>query len=435
LAHAPHRHEAIVLAASWVDRLEVSMSLTYGHLPEPAQRVYQLLVDHPGPATTAGPLAAALDMDEPDVTAALDLLHHAHQVERCSGERYMLSDRRHAAHLRREMPPSDRTLQCTRLIDWYAATADAAVPLVAPKAYRFGLPVVHEVVPHGHGDEGQARTWFGWEHLAVRNVLSTAVDRRHHGVAVELAEAIWHLARLTYHHDDLVHAQHAGYIAATRCQPAIAVVFRAREAAGLSDLGHHDDALAAATDAIDQAADTGDSRIIALGHSQRGRVHLVAGRPDDALHDLSTALAQQRRPADDAHGYAVLHRRIGQAYLARGHLDDAIKYLRASSEAMASTGNQLGMARAVTYQAEALIAAGRVGEALARLSQARRLVGDTAAVRYRVGLDLAAARAARHLGKCGIAGRITHDLIAQLTLAGPGAAADLQATSRLREQL
>ncbi|WP_284740293.1 tetratricopeptide repeat protein [Amycolatopsis sp. RTGN1] len=413
------------------------MSLVHGHLPEPAQRVYELLADHPGPDTTATPLADALDLTEPTVTAALQLLHTAHLIQRRSGQRYALADRfrQHATHLRGRLPLSVRNTQRARLIDWYAATAAATVPLLAPDAHRFSPPVAHDAVPHTHTDDHAARTWFGGEHRVLRAVLTTALDWHWDNVAVELAEAIWHLARPTYHHDDLVHAQQAGHTAAHRAHPGIAAVFGAREAAGLADLGRHDDALAAIADATSLAHDTGDSRVLALALSLSGRVRLAAGHPDDALHEFTLALRHQRRLADDHHGHAVLHRRIGQAYLARGRVHDAVRHLRDSSEEMTRTGHPLGAARAATYLAEALIATRRPGVALAELGRARRRIRDIAALRYHVGLDLAAARAAYHLGDTGITHRLTDNLIHQLTHAGPGAAADLHAATHLRDQV
>jgi tetratricopeptide (TPR) repeat protein len=413
------------------------VSLEYGHLSQPVQRVYELLADHPGPDTTSAPLASALDMTETDVTAALHQLHTAHLVERWTGDRYVLADRvrQHAHQLRDQMPPSVRNAQHGRLIDWYAATAAALVPILAPDAHRFSPPVTHDAVPQVHTDQQQARVWFGWEHRVLRNVLTTTADWQWDDVAVELAEATWHLGRPTYQHDDLIHAQQAGHTAAHRAHPNLAGVFRAREAAGLADLGRHDDALAAATDATACADGTGDPRLAAVTHSLSGRVRLAAGHVDDAMHDFAVALHHQRRLIDDRHGHAVLHRRIGQAYLARGRFADAIRHLRDSHEEMNRAGYPLGAARAVTFLAEALVATGRAGVALAELGRARRRIRDIAALRYHAGLDLAAARAAYHLGDASLTYRLTDNLVNQLTHAGPGATADLRAAAHLRDQV
>jgi hypothetical protein len=412
------------------------VSLALEHLPEPDRQVYELLADHPGPDTTAAPLAFALDLPEPDVTAALHRLHAARMVERWPGDRYTVADhvRQHATHRRRQAPPSTRTLQVARLIDWYAATAGATVPVIAHDAHRFSADVVYGTAPTAPASARQARVWFSWEHHVLRDVLATAVERHHDDAAVELAEALWHLARPTYHHDDLVHAQHAGYTAALRTQPSIAAVFRARAAAGLTDLGSHDDALDAVTEAIGLARDTGDRRLLIAAHSLSGRVHLAAGHPDAALHELTIALTHHRRVVDD-HGHAVLRRRIGQAHLAHGHPGAAVPHLRASSQAMARAGHPLGTARALTVLADAHLAQDRPGPALAAVGQARRLLDDVAGLRYRAGVDLVAAEAAYRLGDTGITRRLTDDLIPLLTHAGPGAASDLAAATDLRDRL
>ncbi|WP_328442803.1 hypothetical protein [Amycolatopsis sp. NBC_00438] len=413
------------------------MSLVHGHLSEPARQVYELLVDHPGPDTTAAPLAAALDLAVPEVAGALQLLHTAGQVERWPGDRYHLAARvrQHATHLRDQERPSIRSHQLGRLIDYYAATAAATIPLIAPRAHRFSPLVAHDVIAHAHADERQAAVWFGWEHRVLRHVAATALGWRWDDIVVELADAVWHLARPSYHHDDLVHLQRAGHAAAQRSHPTIAAVFRAREAAALSDLGHHDEALVAAADATSAAGHSADPRLAALAHSLSGRVQLTFGRAEEASHELHAALRAQRRLAGDPHGHAVLHRRIGQAYLARGRVHDAIRHLLDSREEMTRARHPLGAARAAASLAEALVVAGRPGEAMAELSDARSRIGRTAAVRYLAGLDLATARTAYHLGDTGIARRLTDTLITQLEHAGPGAAADLYAARELRKQL
>lgn len=413
------------------------MSLVYEHLPEAAQRVYELLVDLPGPDTTAAPLAAALELSEPDVVDALRLLNTARLVDRWPGDRYQLPERlhRHAAGVRGRERPSIRTRQRARLVDFYAATAAAAIPLIAPDAHRFSPPAAHEATPCIHADERQARAWFGWEHQVLRHVATTAAGWGWDDVAVELAEAVWHLARPSYHHDDLAAVQQAGHTAAQRSHPTIAAVFRAREAAALSDLGHQDEALAAATAATTAADDTGDPRLLAVTYSLSGRVLLAADRADDASQDLHAALRAQRLVARDPHGHAVLHRRIGQAHLALGRVQDALRHLRTSRDEMTRARHPLGAARTAVPLAEALVAAGHPAAAMAELSDARSRIGATAAVRYLAALDLATARTAYHLGDTGITRRLTDTLITQLTHAGPGATTDLHAARELRDQL
>jgi DNA-binding transcriptional ArsR family regulator len=413
------------------------VTLPYGHLPEQAQRVYELLAEHPGPDATAAPLAAALNMTQPAVTVALHQLSTAGLViQPRPGERFALAThvRQHATHQRAQLPEATRAQHIARLIDWYTAAAADAVPLIAPDTPRFSAPVTHTSVPQIHDDARHAHLWSSWEHRLLRNILTTAARHHHDDLTVELAEAIWHLARPTYHHDDLVHAQHTGHTTAADTQPAIAAVFRAREATGLADLGHLGAALDAITDATALAHDTDDPGVLAVVYSHRGSVHLVSGHPDEALHDCTFALHQHRHLVDD-HGHAVLHRRVGQAHLALGHPDDALRYLHASSEAMTRTRHPLSAARAQTYLADALTATGQPTKALSAVWRAHRLLGDNAAPRYRVGIDLAAARAHHLLGDAGLTHRLTDNIITRLTHAGPGATADLNAATALRDQL
>ncbi len=413
------------------------MSLAHGHLPDAARQVYELLADHPGPATTAAPVAAALGITEPDAAAALQRLHAARLVDQLSpGNRYALTPqvRQHAAHQRRQMPTSARAAQNTRLVGWYAATASAAVSVVAPRALRFSARATREALPPDHVDGRRGLPWYAQEHHVLRNILAAELAQGRAEVAVELAEAVWHLARPAYHHEDLAHAQYIGHTLTHQTRRPLAAVFRAREAAALVDLGRSEDALRAAAEATTSAQDTAEPGILALVHAHNGRVHLSAGQPEDALHELATAL-RHHQVVDDDHGHALVHRRVGQAHLALGRIADAIHYLDASSSALTRKGHRLGAARSLTYLADALVADRQAAKALSVVGRGHDLLGNAAAPRYRAGIGLAAARARYALGEATVTRRITDDLIRRLRDSGPGAAGDLAAATELHNRL
>ncbi|WP_410575629.1 tetratricopeptide repeat protein [Amycolatopsis sp. cmx-4-61] len=413
------------------------MSIPYEHLPAVCQRAYELLADHPGPDTTALPIAAAFEISELDAAAALQRLHAARLLDLLPpGDRYALGPwaRQHASQQRARVPDRTRSGQNSRLIDWYAATACTAVPLVAPEAFRLSSSAAHEALPHDHVDGHWALRWYTWEHRVLSNVLTAAVDHGRGDVAVELAEAIWHLARTTYHHGDLARAQRTGYALTYQARHPIAAVFRAREASALADLRDITDALEAAADAVALARDIAEPDILALAHSHNGRVHLAAGDPQEALRELTAALRHYRSVVDD-HGHALTHRRIGQAHLALGHTADALRYLDASISALIRAKHRLGAARALTYVADALTADRQSSNALSAIGRAHTLLGNAAAPRYRTGLDLAAARARYALSETTITRRLTQNLITRLNHAGPGAAGDLAAAIALHDQL
>ncbi|MFF1612237.1 tetratricopeptide repeat protein [Amycolatopsis sp. NPDC058278] len=413
------------------------MTVPYAHLPSLTRQVYELLADHPGPDTTAFPVAAALGIGEQDAAAALQRLRAARLLDQHPpGDRYTIAPwaRLHATQRRARLPNPARAEQNTRLIDWYAATASAAVPLLARDAFRFSTPAKHETVPHDHGDGRRALHWYTWEHRVLRTILTAAADRGRDDLALELAEATWHLARTTYHHDDLAHAQHTGHTHTHQTRQPIAAVFRAREASALADLRHHEAALGAAADAVTLAQDIDDPGILALAYSHSGRVRLAAGDPDEALHEFTTALRHYRTIVDN-HGHALAQRRIGQTHLALGHPADAVRFLDAASSALTRAGNRLAAARAMTYLADALTADKQAPQALTAVGRAHGLLGNTAAPRYRAGLDLAAARARCALAEPTAARRITDDLIRRLRHAGLGAAGDLAAATELHDRL
>ncbi|MFJ1767983.1 hypothetical protein ACIOD2_47240 [Amycolatopsis sp. NPDC088138] len=413
------------------------MSLTHAHLPGAARQVYDLLADHPGPATTAAPVAAALGITEPDAAAALQRLHAAHLVDQLPpGHRYALTSlvRQHAAHQRRQTPASARAVQNTRLVSWYTAAASAAVSLVAPRAPWFSAHATHEALPPDHADGRRGLPWYAQEHHVLRNILAAELAQGRAEVAVELAEAVWHLARPTYHHDDLAHAQHTGHTLTHQTRRPLAAVFRAREATALADLGRRVEALRAAAEATTSAQDTAEPGILALVHAHNGRVHLTAGQPENALHELATAL-RHHQVVDDDHGRALVHRRIGQAHLDLGHIADATRYLDASSSALTRKGHRLSAARSLTYLAHALVADRHSARALSVVGRAHDLLGNAAAPRYRAGIGLAAARARYALGEATVTRRITEDLIRRLRDSGPGAAGDLAAATELHNRL
>ncbi|SFW13774.1 hypothetical protein [Amycolatopsis australiensis] len=424
------------------------MSDPHDHRPTAAtvQRVFEVLVDHPGPTTTAAPLAAALELPEPTVIAALQRLRANDHVVRPPEGRHTLpeGDRRyalapgvsrHAAHLRGRVPPSIRTQQRTRLLHWYAATAEVAVPL-AFDAHRFSPPVTHAAVARRAG-RWDPLGWFAWEHDVLRNVIATLVDWKHDEVVIGLAEAMWHLGRPTYHHHDLLHAQQAGRTAAERAHPALAPMFQAREAAVLADLAHHEDALAAVDDAVRRLDEHTDRLIRETVLSTRGRVQLAAGDTDHALRSFTAAHSYHRRLVDD-YGKATLLRRIGQTHLANLQTDKAIKCLKDACAAMPRiplAGSSLARVRAITHLANALTTGGRASEARRRLDRTHPLIKGTVATRYRAGHDLAVARATYALNDTAVTRNLTDNLIAQLELAGPGAARDLHAARDLRRRL
>ncbi len=404
--------------------------------------VFELLADHPGPDTTAAPLAAVLDLRTAVVTAALEKMAADGRVVRpphssplaVGGHRYVLAEgiSRHAAHRRGRVPPSLRTQQIERLLDWYVTTAAVAVSRIAPDVCKFSPDVRHAPIAHpGHG--WNPLGWFAWEHSTLRTVLAALMGRRQHDSAVELAEAIWHCGRPGYRHDDVLYAQQAGRVAAERSTPAIAAVFRAREAIVLADLDRLDDARAAVADAARLAAASSDGSVREAVTAAEGRVHLAVGDADRAVRAFTLALAEHRR-LPDRYGQAVLYRRVGQAYLAQRQIGRAISCLRQARSLMPPLS--LAQVRTVTHLADALIRGGRAAEADTALREVHPLITGSSAVRYRVGHDLAVARAAYHLGDDGRARRRLDDLITQLTtLDNPVAARDLTAARELRRRL
>jgi len=132
-----HRHQRLDSG------VELTLRLSYRHLPPQRQRLLRLLALHPGHDFDSHAAAALADTD---LDTARDHLHQLcadHLLQQPTPGRYTFHDliRTYATdRASDEDRPPDRQAALTRLLDHYLHTAAAAAKVLAPQILRLPLP-------------------------------------------------------------------------------------------------------------------------------------------------------------------------------------------------------------------------------------------------------------------------------------------------------
>ncbi len=177
---------------------------------------------------------------------------------------------------------------------------------------------------------------------------------------------------------------------------AFALVVRGVVARGLGEYGHAIDLLGDACRYSDQ---TGHPLLLGIAHTIRGFASLELGDAVSAESDAHAVLAVVK-----PHGVVEAARvgpkvLLGCARLAQGDIDSALLTLREVAENEAWPSVLLSRRQAVAEYASALLAAGRVDEALAAARRAAELPAED--IRGLVVGDRVLARALAAAGECG----------------------------------
>jgi DNA-binding SARP family transcriptional activator/tetratricopeptide (TPR) repeat protein len=389
-----------------------AIDVSYTHLDPRQQRVFRVLGLHPGPDIDAVAAAALTGMTEHETTRLLDDLLDVHLLQQRQPSRYRFHDLvgEHAAATCARLDPAvERQNAMTRLADYYAGTAAAAMDVGYPHEadQRPRLPDTSVRVP---ADRASATTWLDTE---LTNLIAIA---RHGQPAhtLHLSETLQrHLrARGRYGEAEALH-DHALHTARR-------VGSRRGEQDALNRLGHvhrmrerHEEAIDCFHEALRLAREDGNrtgehDALLGLGHIHRlqgryaaatetyrqvltvaraignhsgelvtlvslGHVHRIQGQDDSATECLEQALAIARA-IDDANGECHVLDAIGDLARMNGRYEHAAEQYKQG----------LAIARRMGH---------RVSEvnALWGLGHAYRLQGvlDTAAECYQQVLDIA----------------------------------------------
>jgi len=223
---------------------------------------------------------------------------------------------------------------------------------------------------------------------------------------------------------------------ALRTDGPLAAVFQSQMAFALTNLGHHDAAIAAATEAVSGAIALDDPPARSVARSTLGHALLAAGRPRQAIAVFTVALADNTACGDRLSA-AQQHRRIGHAHLSR-QLNDpttALVGLWTSVDLMRELDDCAELARSLIYLAEGLVAAEQPASALHALDESAEITRHLGPARDDAHRHRIAAVAHHLLGDIRRAVQQCNRALAALPDCGPGADTERAEIEELRQQI
>jgi DNA-binding SARP family transcriptional activator/Flp pilus assembly protein TadD len=287
------------------------LSWSYRHLAAEPARTFRLLGLIPGPDLDAYAAAALTGTTHAQARRLLELLARVHLSHRTRPGRYSMHDllRAYAADLAAaEDSEDERHAPLTRLFDYYAAAAAAAMDTLFP-AERHIRPRVRGPVESAPpvADPGAARAWLDSER-EVLVAVTTHVEA--HG---------W--------------PGHATVLAGT--------LYRYLETGG-----HFADAITIHSAARRAASRTGDRAAEATAHTNLGLVDWWQGRYRQAAGHHREALRISRE-IDDRRGEASALNNLGIVYERQGRLDQGAHHYRQAAALAAELGDRTDEARSL----------------------------------------------------------------------------------------
>jgi tetratricopeptide (TPR) repeat protein len=372
----PLRRLADTLTATKSTDGEAAMGPTfaavYDRLSGPAQRLFGLLVAHPGPDFALPAAAAGTDLPPADVGAALSELVHARMLDVDSAGRYRypravdVYARVHGATER------ERGEATRRIVQWYLAGAIAAAEQVT--GYQRYLADFRAqqgmAVPPDFDGRHAAAGWLEEERVNLVEAVADASNEGWYLLAYALAYAMWplfHLRRL--HHDRQAVDQIATYCARQLHNPLYLAAALTRQAWGCYDRGDHLRAEGLFTQAQAAADQAGDAYERAAALSGLGNAAIALDRPDRAIASCRSALADYHQLGDERRA-ALATVTLGRAHAAAGDIETGTGLLAHAVEMFAAlpTPDPLNHARARILWGRALTRVGEVHTAVVELT-------------------------------------------------------------------
>jgi tetratricopeptide (TPR) repeat protein len=306
-----------------------AVELAYQSLPDPVGRAYRLLADHPGQDITIEPAAAALQLSAADAARLLDHLVRARLVTTLDGRyQYPAAVRPHA----HTQPDPERSNATRQIIAWYTAQAVAANRILTPyqrHAQQFTAHLPTLTTPPA--SRAEAISWLESERINLVAATTAAVTPWPE-LAWQLGYLTWPLFHFRRHHADRQEVDAAMIAAARRLQrrdlEAIAVC---RQAWGLYDTGHLDQARINFMHALRLADELGDPHTQAAARNGFGAVLLQTDNPTNASEEFTAAL-ELYQTIGDPRQEALARLNLGRAKAANGHLQKAIDHLTQATE-------------------------------------------------------------------------------------------------------
>jgi DNA-binding SARP family transcriptional activator/tetratricopeptide (TPR) repeat protein len=374
--------------------LRAAFSWSYKALRPAAARFFRLLGLHPGHGFSLSSAAALAGADLREARELADQLAAVHLLNQPSTDRYQFHDllRVYAAELvETETTAADRAAALRRLLDWYLATVAEATKIVRPDLLTDDLTLdPAPVAPARFTQHEQTIAWYTTERPALTALVGIAAA---HG----WTDHAWKLAWLL-----------RGFFA---------------------ERHDRDDWITTARTAVTATRDAGDNTGLQYSANNLGSAYLRTLQPDKALEALEEARAASETGDGTALAVAILSNLAGAYYvraeyaeaerhalqavrLARDHgqrtfvphallnvsasriglhdYDHAAEAAQAAHEAFAELGDRYHAALALGNVAEALVGAGRLGEAeragVEALAELKELNADYGTIDVRITL-------------------------------------------------
>ncbi len=349
-------------------------SWSYRHLDAETARGFRLAGLHPGPDLDRYAAAALAGCTPDQGRRVLDELARAHLLQAAGADRYGMHDllRAYARDLANSRDgEQERQAALTRLLDYYLATAAAAMQALYPAEGRLRPPVPPPVTAAPPvADPAAARAWLDAQRPGLVAVAAHAADYGWPGHATRLARTLSRYLEASGHYAESLTINGCARRAAHRAGD------KAAEAAALQGLGvvaWRQGRCVQASGLLEQALgswrEAGDRWGEGRAMGTLGLVDLVQGHSKQAARYLQQAAAAFRETGDVS-GEARMLGNLGAAERRLGHFQQAAALFKQALALSRQTGDRSGEAYALARLGSVDAEQGRGQQGASRLRQA-----------------------------------------------------------------
>ncbi|MEU5694125.1 BTAD domain-containing putative transcriptional regulator [Actinosynnema sp. NPDC020468] len=345
--------------------VHAALAVSYRELPEGAARLFRRLGLHPGMDLDSYAAAALLDINVVTARTHLRTLAYANLLHESTPDRYSRHDlvrlfTHQLATVESEVDTRDAT---DRLLDYYLFVADAARAHLSDHVRPFGALEHPPVTFPSLDSHAAALDWFTREEANLGLVLDIAV----HGGQ---ARRTWQLALCldAFHFrrgnlQDRLALCRIGLAAVRELGDAHAeATFLLRLGSTLADLGRFDEAVSACTRAAELAG--GDRHLELAALANLGYCLMADGRLEAAQASILEAL-EVAAEVGDSRSQASVRNNLANVLLRQGRASEALQQASSALVLFSSLAPSKAHTATLHTVGAALQALGRLGEALA----------------------------------------------------------------------
>ncbi|MFE1832417.1 BTAD domain-containing putative transcriptional regulator, partial [Streptomyces yangpuensis] len=364
--------------------VKATFELGYGQLEPAQQRAFRLLGLADGPDISLSAAAAVLDLPEYDTEDLLEALVDCSLLESAAPGRYRFHDLvrlyARACAERDEQPPSEREAALDRLLDFYLATASGVYALERPGDR---LPA-HLSDTHYPGLVfAEPRAALDWLYAEAGPLLACVRQASVRGgdspVLRRAVDLLWAAKDLAESGANSKQYESAATALRDAAQAAKDPYAEGRARTTLTNVhlvaGRFAEADDEARQATALAREAGDPLPSCWAPNDRGIIALYEGRHADGERYLLEAIQNFRADANNV-GEASALCNLSRIHVELGRLTSAIDLAQQGIAIYDRMGLSLRLANGRYALGIALTQAGRLGEALAQLTEALALFHD-----------------------------------------------------------